>query len=573
MSQPIKLTIREVGAEAIVILDSAQGQADNRFTLPWLQDQEWNAIFIYLEAFRKDTKTWPSDPEAIKLAAKLGLAAEDGAPLSHRIERIGFLLYQSIFGDGECARRFRQALDSHKGEPPIVELHFPDAGSYLQTYPWEVLHDGHDFLFDSRGASLVRYVDFGEPLNPLRLSDELNILLVDPRPKMPEPYSELPAWDRATLEAMLSKMGGQLKIVELVSSPLSTLRNLSLTLTDFLRKVPVIHIDTHGEYGLLCEDCGTLSLHGAKTCAGCGGDVPVGQEAQGHVAFANKEGGLQWVSGKQLAKTLRNQGVQLVVLSACSSGLVGGHSVFNSMAGALVRYGIPAVVAMQFSVEAESTTAFMAGFYRALVNDVPVAHAVASAKTILIDNEDAWYRPVLYLRADEENVEGRIFVSSAREVAEDMRITPEEKGSVDLAELMAELEEWKRIHSDSQALWRTLDKPISYLDKYRRKHDPDDLERAGDEWQEFCVRELRSVPDKWKLQYAHSSEFDALRVQTSSLDEITRLLRRSDIPDPEFNAMLYDPILDLRGTIWRMLNDADRNIVRLIDHMKPMIGE
>ena len=410
MSQPIRLTVRQISnTEAIVILDSAQGQADNRFTLPWLDNQEWNAIFFYLRAFRQYETTWPRDPETIKLAVKLGLAAEDGAPLSRRVARIGSRLYQSVLGDGECARCFQRTLDSHTGEPPIVELHFPDAGSYLQTYPWEVLHDGDDFLFDSRRASLVRYVDFGKPHNPLEWSGKLNILLVDPRPQMPESYSELPTWDRATLEAVVSNTGGQFQFLELDSIPLSTLSKLPLTLTNSLRKVPVIHIDTHGEYGLLCEDCGSLSLHRAKTCSGCGGAFSLEQKAQGYIAFANREGNPQWVSGKRLGKALLNQGVQLVVLSACSSGLVSGHSVFNSVAGALVKYGIPAVVAMQFSVEAESTAAFMTSFYHELANDVPVAHAVASAKAILLDSEDAWYRPVLYLRTDVENMEGRIF--------------------------------------------------------------------------------------------------------------------------------------------------------------------
>jgi len=572
MSQPVKLTVREVSdTEAIIILDSAQGQADNRFTLPWLDNQEWNAIFLYLRAFRQYETTWPRDPETIKLAVKLGLAAEDGAPLSRRVERIGSRLYQSVLGDGECARCFQRTLDSHTGEPPIVELHFPDAGSYLQTYPWEVLHDGDDFLFDSRRASLVRYVDFGKPHNLLEWSGKLNILLVDPRPQMPESYSELPTWDRATLEAVVSNTGGQFQFLELDSIPLSTLSKLPLTLTNSLRKVPVIHIDTHGEYGLLCEDCGSLSLHRAKTCSGCGGAFSLEQKAQGYIAFANREGNPQWVSGKRLGKALLNQGVQLVVLSACSSGLVSGHSVFNSVAGALVKYGIPAVVAMQFSVEAESTAAFMTSFYHELANDVPVAHAVASAKAILLDSEDAWYRPVLYLRTDPKNIEGRIFVLSAPEAAADMYPPPEKRESMDLAELVAELEEWKKVHSGSQALYKTLDTPMSFLRMYRRTHNPDDLIEAGDKWQESCASNLRAVPGEWNLRYARGPVLDELSAQTSNLDEITMLLRCPDIQDLEFGT-LYARLLDLRNVIWRVLDFADNNIKMLIDRMKPMIG-
>ena len=47
MSQPIKLTLRQVSStEVIAMLDTAQGQADRQFTLPWLDNQEWNSVFL-----------------------------------------------------------------------------------------------------------------------------------------------------------------------------------------------------------------------------------------------------------------------------------------------------------------------------------------------------------------------------------------------------------------------------------------------------------------------------------------------------------------------------------------------
>jgi hypothetical protein len=563
MSQPIRLTLQQVSdTEAIVILDSAQGQADHHFTLPWLDSQEWSAIFLYLEAFRQDSKTWPGDPGTIKLASELGLAAEDGTPLSHRIERIGSKLYQSVLGDGECARCFQRTLDDRTGEPSVVELHFPDAGSYLQTYPWEVLHDSGDFLFDSRRASLVRYVDFDKPLRPFRPSDELNVLLVDPRPQ----NSELPVFDRAILEAMLPEMGERFHLRELVPIRVSTFGRLSLTLTKFLRKIPVIHIDSHGGYGLLCEGCGNLSLHGDEACPHCGWTFSAEQKAQGHIAFESDNGGLKWVSGEQLGKALLNQGVQLVVLSACRSGLVGGRSVFNSVAGALVRCGIPAVVAMQFSVETESTKAFVASLYYELSNGATVAHAMATARTVLQDYKDAWYRPVLYLRTHPENMEGGVLVSSLQEMVTTIRSAPEETKGMD-PDLVAKLEEWKRVHSGSQALYHDLGMPISILEAYRGTPSPELLKKVGDMWQESYVDELKSIPAKWDLRHARDPILDQLSAQTSSLDDLTMLLRIPNIQGSEFES-LYDRFLRLRGIIWKTLTVADRNIEMLIGHLK-----
>ena len=60
---------------------------------------------------------------------------------------------------------------------------------------------------------------------------------------------------------------------------------------------------------------------------------------------------------------------------------------------------------------------------------------------------------------------------------------------------------------------------------YHQKRDLDNLKRASDRWQELCVPGLKTVPDKWGLQYAYDTVLDDLREQTSMLNEITELLR------------------------------------------------
>ena len=138
-------------------------------------------------------------------------------------------------------------------------------------------------------------------------------------------------------------------------------------------------------------------------------------------------------------------------------------------------------------------------------------------------------------------------------------------------DMVAELTEWKLVHSESQLLLNALRIPLDYLTIYRFNHDPDRLDEAGYKWQELCVRRLRSVPDKWNLQYAYTPVLDDLRAQTSSLDEITRQLMQTDIQRPDFKTV-YFQLTELRGILWDILTAADKRITALIEALKPVIG-
>lgn len=137
-------------------------------------------------------------------------------------------------------------------------------------------------------------------------------------------------------------------------------------------------------------------------------------------------------------------------------------------------------------------------------------------------------------------------------------------------DLIQELVEWKLIHNELQELWNLLHIPLEYLTICRFRQDSDTLDQAGYKWQELCVPKLRSVPDKWNLQYAYSPALDSLREQTSRLDEITRQLMRTDVRDPEFKE-LYLQFEELKGILWDLLTAADKRIMALVETLQPMI--
>jgi hypothetical protein len=125
-----------------------------------------------------------------------------------------------------------------------------------------------------------------------------------------------------------------------------------------------------------------------------------------------------------VSNLLADAGVRLAVLTACKSAVVAGQSVFSGMGPALIQAGVPAVVAMQFSVTVDAAKSFTRSFYLALAQYAPVTKAMGLARAALFVDETAWYRPVLYLRMDAKNPEGKLFArkSKPKPAAEDISV-------------------------------------------------------------------------------------------------------------------------------------------------------
>jgi hypothetical protein len=105
----------------------------------------------------------------------------------------------------------------------------------------------------------------------------------------------------------------------------------------------------------------------------------------------------------------KSDGIALVVLSACQSAMtVDGDSVFNGTAQNLIGQRIPSVVAMQYSVSVVSATKFAEQFYRSLGQRNSLGIAVSQAREAMGVEGNQWYRPVLYLRW-EDNEGGQLF--------------------------------------------------------------------------------------------------------------------------------------------------------------------
>lgn len=415
MSNIVDIYLDQIGEhEGTVILRSSKGKSKKfQFRLPWVDPEEWNAVFQYLRASEEHEKTWTFEEATVEKAKALGYANRDdkGSPLSSRLQKIGRELYSRLFDDRDVHHFFQEALEDLKSrshqETAIVALHLTETGSILQAYPWELLHDGHDFLFKSKFA-LIRYIDIQQHIKPVSIENAFNLLLADPRPEMSCQYHRLPKSDRKVLDEYTEK-GGRLAYHALPeSSP--TLEEIMHVVED--EEIHGIHVDAHGDFGWVCRACKTLNPHNTNHCRhdSCGESRLSDQQAQGYLAFRQANNDVAWVDGETLGIKIAKLTLNIAMLSSCDSGLSGGGSVFNSVAGALIKQGVPAVVAMQFPVENAITKTFIEFFYKALLKPGnSVVDAFNTAKRSIVERWDAWYRPALYLCLDHDNIEGRFF--------------------------------------------------------------------------------------------------------------------------------------------------------------------
>ena len=166
----------------------------------------------------------------------------------------------------------------------------------------------------------------------------------------------------------------------------ATLKELTFAL---MERTDVFHFSGHGEFA-------------TQMGPAFGSEIGVGG-----ILLADKNNQASPASAEQLAETLRGKGVRLVVLGACETGRRDGTNVWSGVAAALLKAGIPAVVAMQYTIKDPLAAAFSEAFYRALVAGFTVDEAVSlgraairvEAASLQMKGSRDWGTPVLYLRA------------------------------------------------------------------------------------------------------------------------------------------------------------------------------
>ncbi|MFJ3419347.1 CHAT domain-containing protein [Streptomyces sp. NPDC086082] len=293
------------------------------------------------------------------------------------VRELGRRLYEFLLGGKGrpllAAARHRAA---HDDRPLRIVLRVRPAE--LARLPWEFLYDPDEDSYLCQTTPLVRRPEVSVPERPLTVRPPLRVLCMAARPDDQEPLAV-----RAEQEWL--------------GRALSELRRQGL-----------IHVEWTA--GPTWRDLRT-ALRGGPWHAfhfiGHGGFDPAG--AEGTLALGDDDGGTYHLGAEDLAMLLsRHTSLRLVVLNACETGRSADRDPFSSVAGALMRKGLPAAVAMQYPISNDAAVEFSRTFYESLAHRRPVDEAVTEARqTIRLARRGTleWVTPVLFMRS----LDGRLF--------------------------------------------------------------------------------------------------------------------------------------------------------------------
>jgi hypothetical protein len=234
----------------------------------------------------------------------------------------------------------------------------------LQAIPWELLRSQHHFLARGRKTSVVRYLD---------------LEIGGYRPPAPRPLAILAvAGDEPTLDLVRERREieeawrgqGRVHIKQLSEVTLETLRE-ELLAHDY----HVLHFMGHG---------------GFNPAAG-----------EGSLALLDEQGRRAWASGPAVAEQVRGLvSLRLVVLNACWTARTSSSGPYAGVATAMLRAGIPAVVAMQFPISDGAALSFSRIFYRRLARGDTIDAAVTDGRLAIHNGRHSleWATPVLFQR-------------------------------------------------------------------------------------------------------------------------------------------------------------------------------
>ena len=316
-----------------------------------------------LEELRKYRGTDFRDLELIKKSAR------------SRVSDLGRGLFDSVFF-GTVRRCWDRSLDQARLAGHGLRLRLILESPELWDWPWEYLRDSEtDFLILAPDISIVRSPEILPPvfIRPAELP--LRVLVVIAQPSGSADLDSELEWQELKMNLARLKNSRRVEISRVNFASLAS-RRLALE-----KPVHVLHFIGHGGFDQSLD--------------------------QAFLQFEKRDGEPDPVTGVDLARVLRRQPPPaLIVLNACEGGRALKDDPFAGVAQALVKEGVPAVLAMQFRVTDKAALVFSKSFYKALASGDTVDHAVYEARNALFSERSVdWGNPVLYLRSSQ----GRIF--------------------------------------------------------------------------------------------------------------------------------------------------------------------
>ena len=341
---------REGSAYAVHVVSSPVGEASAPFVLPF-EATELAQFMVAVGPPREVSR------RLVPVAARVGSVKDYG-------RRLGDALLS-----GPVRTAFDASLDAAgaKGKDLRLRLRL-DAVPELDPVPWEYLYDAplERFLTLSQQTPVVRLLDSLRRPPPVAVTAPLRVLVVISSP------ADLPALavDREK-QLLLATTADMVKTGQLAVTVLDT-----ATLTELQRALlgdfHVLHFIGHGGFDETAQE--------------------------GVLALEREDGTSHLVSGARLGTLLHDaHDLQLAVLNACEGARTSGRDAFSGVGQALVRQGLPAVVAMQTEISDRAALVFSHEFYWFLSCGLGIDASICEVRKAMAVSDEAseWGTAVL----------------------------------------------------------------------------------------------------------------------------------------------------------------------------------
>lgn len=304
------------------------------------------------------------------------IMARSGEIASPNLVGLGQEMYRELFKDTlrdswNCA----QGIAHNRGE--LLQLRLGVKNRRLSSLPWEVLHAGDRPLATGTDVVFSRYQpNTCLPKSTRKLSSEqpLKILMAIAAPTDKDSLQLEKEFE--ALQKELQKNSGETKIyLDILRQP----GREQLTQALEQGQYQVFHYAGHSNWGAF------------------GGEICL---------VSNKTGLTESLSGRDLAGLLVNNGIQMAVFNSCRGAY---NHIVNptdegaelNLAEALVKRGVPGVLAMAERIPDEVALILTQLFYRNLNQGYPIDLSLSRARQGLISaygsHQLYWALPVLYL--------------------------------------------------------------------------------------------------------------------------------------------------------------------------------
>ncbi|MEG4801003.1 CHAT domain-containing protein [Microcoleus sp. ARI1-B5] len=314
----------------------------------------------------------------------LSRSTKNSAP---NLVALGQQLYSGLFqGNLRDSWTCAQGIAQHRRE--VLQLRLGLKGRHLPRLPWEVLHAGDRPLATGTDVVFSRYQPGTSLFKQTRIvpsGGPIKILVAIASPS-----------DRDSLQLKREVLHLQQELQNRSANPLKNSPHspeIQLTVLEQPDREQLTQALEQGHYQV-------LHYSGHSNLGSRGGELYL---------VSSRTGLTETLSGDDLAGLLVNNGIQMAVFNSCRGAYgdpsdMADDSPERNLTEALVKRGIPAVLAMAESIPDDVALTLTRLFYRNLNQGYPVDLSLSRARAGLISaygsHQLYWALPILYQHPD-----------------------------------------------------------------------------------------------------------------------------------------------------------------------------